>query len=491
MPSKTDLASYRIDIPWRGRHLLTTSQYVPPHVRTSAFEQYRKNPVRKSFEADFLCSFSEEVISRPDNDSVTDLNFAQMANFSHELRSPIHGILGAAQFLQDTISDNDYQSALLQSMVVSSNTLLDTLNVVLDYTKFQYTTDELKHPRIREGPEAASPAAVQPMFATADCDLALLIEDACETVVAGHFFDNLPGTPGGEAFEQHHRPGSADQRKDSGTTQDVKVVLRLAPRPSWAIQTSPGAISRIMMNIIGNSLKYTQKGNITISLEPRDEADGTHVTVCLRIQDTGIGMSENFRRSHLFAPFRQENRFAPGVGLGMSVVKQIVSSLHGQINVESKVDEGTSVTMDLTFPLSQHASDGVPEDLKENLERIKGKHLVLLDIYAMYDGDREPSPSVIEREDALRTVAENWLQMRVSKTSDINEGSADFYLFSEPPPADDILSHHNKATNFQSSNMEIPLIIVTTDSKEAHMINRNHAASLEKTGRIVQVLSQP
>lgn len=239
-----------------------------------------------------------------ENDSATDLSFAQMANFSHELRSPIHGILGACQFLQDTIKDNDYQSALLQSMVVSSNTLLDTLNVVLDYTKFKYTTDTV----------------VQPMFATADCDLALLIEDACETVVAGHFFDNLPGTPGGEPYGEHHEPGSADQKEDSGTTQDVKVVLKLAPRPSWAVQTSPGALSRIMLNIVGNALKYTRKGNILISLEPRDNADSTHITVCVQIKDTGIGMSENFRKSHLFAPFHQENRFASGVGLGMSVV---------------------------------------------------------------------------------------------------------------------------------------------------------------------------
>lgn len=171
--------------------------------------------------------------------------------------------------------------------------------------------------------------------------------------------------------------------------------------------------------------------------------------------------------------------------------RQIVSSLHGQIDVESKVNEGTSVSIDLRFPLSQHPGDGIPEDLRENLKRIRGKHLVLLDLNAMYDGEREPTQSVIERENALRSVAENWLQMRVSRTSDINEGSADFYLFSEPPPADDILSHHNKAANFQSSNLEIPLVIVTTDSKEAHMINRNHAVSLEKTGRIVQVLSQP
>lgn len=68
---------------------------------------------------------------------------------------------------------------------------------------------------------------------------------------------------------------------------------------------------------------------------------------------------------------------------------------------------------------------------------------------------------------------------------------ADFYLFSEPPPIDDILERHQRAAKTDSANMEVPLIVVATDSREAHTINRNHAVSLEKTGRIVQVLSQP
>lgn len=63
---------------------------------------------------------------------ITDVEQSKfMSNFSRELSSPIHGILGSAQFLQDTISDN-YQNSLLKTIVVSSNTLLDTLNVVLD-----------------------------------------------------------------------------------------------------------------------------------------------------------------------------------------------------------------------------------------------------------------------------------------------------------------------------------------------------------------------
>lgn len=90
---------------------------------------------------------------------------------------------------------------------------------------------------MREGPKAASPVVVQPMFATADCDLALLIENACETLVADHFFDNFPENPDGEQHGDQHKSGSASRSNERGTTQDAKVILDLAPRPSWAIET--------------------------------------------------------------------------------------------------------------------------------------------------------------------------------------------------------------------------------------------------------------
>jgi hypothetical protein len=125
----------------------------------------------------------------------------------------------------------------------------------------------------------------------------------------------------------------------------------------------------------------------------------------------------------------------------------------------------------------------------------------------MYEG-YQSNDAVHQRVSALRSVATNWLGMKVSDSTDIDVGGesnneqsiqplltvtldADFYLFSEPPPIDDILERHKRAAKAGTTNMEVPLIVVATDSREAHMINRTHAVSLEKTGRIVQVLSQP
>jgi len=334
------------------------------------------------------------------------------------------------------------------------------LNVVLDFNKFEHTTLEVQNPRVHEDASTAFPAPAQPFFVQADVDLALLVEDATETVVAGHFFDNLPGNT--DWADDENIPQNsyrAGQGRDRGTTQDVKVILQLSARPSWSVRTSPGAISRIVMNLVGNALKFTSTGNICIDLEPTDDADPSKVHVRLRVEDTGVGMTPHFRKNHLFAPYRQENQFAPGVGLGMSVLKHIVSSLHGDLSVTSTLGEGTAVDVNLTFDASENSDDGVPPDLAKDLDRIKGKHLVLLDLTKMYDGHL-PTEAVIAREKALRSVATNWLGMRVSTTSDINVPGEHKSSMSNP----DIVDCTNYADQMRISICLVNLLRLTTFS---------------------------
>jgi hypothetical protein len=294
------------------------------------------------------------------------------------------------------------------------------LNIVLDYTKFEHAMSEVRKPSVEEGSSSALPASVQPFYVEADVDLALLVEDATETVVAGHFFDNLPpDTETKSIVDRTYDTYRARQGSDRGTTQDVKVILELFARPSWSVKTSPGAVSRVIMNLVGNALKFTPTGNIIVQLEPKTEDDPSLVNVRLRVEDSGVGMTEHFIKHHLFAPYSQGNSFSPGVGLGMSVLKHMVSALHGDLSISSKVDEGTAINIDLTFTASEHSDDGISQDLTKILSRIKGKHLVLLDINSMYDSHK-PKDAVMQRVNALRSVATNWLGMKVSTSSDIN-----------------------------------------------------------------------
>ena len=96
----------------------------------------------------------------------------------------------------------------------------------------------------------------------------------------------------------------------------------------------------------------------------------------------------------------------------------MVSSLKGDLSISSKVGEGTAINVDLTLNASEHSGDGVPTDVAKILSRIKGKHLVLLDINNMYE--HKPNEAVMKRVRALRSVATNLLGMKVSTSTDID-----------------------------------------------------------------------
>ncbi|RMY45128.1 hypothetical protein D0863_16103 [Hortaea werneckii] len=435
-----------------------------------------------------MTNVPDRTKSRPSSDRLERNQF--LSKFSHELRSPIHGILGSAQFLQDTVS-TDYQSSLLESIVISSNLLLDTINLVLEHNQLHVK----QTPADETGSLDETPSAMfepdQPLSGTADADISLLIENAVDTMVAGHFFDSLPDIA--DAGETELRRSNSPGKRggiDRGSTQDVKVVLQLAARPGWSVKVQPGAITRIIMNLVGNSLKFTRTGVIEIALEPRSQSADSTIHLRLRVEDTGIGMSEAFRRERLFTPFEQENHFAPGVGLGMSVLRALVRSLGGTLAIASRPDAGTQVAIDFTFAASATQDEGLPQDLREIVRTLRGKHLVLLDVGRMHGGP-EQSASLSKREESIHSIARDWLGLRISHATHLNCPDADFFLYSEPPPADDLLENHRRTSSERPSNLEKPLVIVTTNSREAHMINTRHVRTLEGAGRIVQVLTQP
>lgn len=120
--------------------------------------------------------------------------------------------------------------------------------------------------------------------------------------------------------------------------------------------TQPGAFRRIVMNLYGNSLKYTKHGYITISLRVLDEREplpsslDPHPkekpsTVRLIVTDTGRGISPVFLRTKVFSAFSQENSKSAGSGLGLSIFKTLVNQLGDEIDIKSVLNVGTIVTV--------------------------------------------------------------------------------------------------------------------------------------------------
>ena len=112
------------------------------------------------------------------------------------------------------------------------------------------------------------------------------------------------------------RAGNSTTVRNGNLKHDVEILIDIQ-KADWIFLTQPGAIRRVVMNLIGNSIKYCPRGQIIVSLELESDATTSADRVMvLTVADTGCGMSPEFLSSRLFLPFAQENSLAPGTGLG-------------------------------------------------------------------------------------------------------------------------------------------------------------------------------
>ncbi|PVH95005.1 hypothetical protein DM02DRAFT_660550 [Periconia macrospinosa] len=285
----------------------------------------------------FLHTIEAEV-SRNDAAAAAKQKELFVSSVSHELRTPLHGILGSVQLLADTPLD-PFQTGLANTIKTSSLTLNETLASVLAYARInQFERQQHKH-RERRSPDAEWALPNKLDFPPGpDTDFECLYKSTNLALLC----EELAGVL--EAGQSYGKP--ADQRK-------VAVAVEIDYKENWSYFTEPGALRRIALNIIGNALKYTTEGSVVIRLTSTDLAlEGTELMdentkrrITFTVKDTGIGMTKDFMENHLFIPFTQENTNANGVGLGMSIVKSLVSLLAGEIVVRSKPNEGTDITV--------------------------------------------------------------------------------------------------------------------------------------------------
>lgn len=188
-------------------------------------------------------------------------------------------------------------------------------------------------------------------------DISILAEEVVEGVSLGHFHTQKSTDSSGLlTAAAKDNEGSLDAHIPR---PNVDVIIDIAPH-DWTYSTPPGALRRIIMNIFSNAIKYTEAGHVSFHLEAK-EASATsfsrHGTkehlVTLTVSDTGKGISEGFLRSKLFVPFAQEDSLVTGSGLGLSIVRSLVKSLGGSIDVNSRLGSGTIVKVILPLVRSE------------------------------------------------------------------------------------------------------------------------------------------
>ncbi|KAF8689033.1 Domain present in phytochromes and cGMP-specific phosphodiesterases, partial [Rhizoctonia solani] len=247
-----------------------------------------------------------------------------ISNISHELRTPLHGILAAAELIADT-KLTDTQSAFLKTIQSCGASLGETVNHVLDFTKLSGNREHTI-PRSKT-------------------NLLTLVEDTVEGCWVGARARAVSEI-GSVYSPPRSLPGTNAASQASGG-RHVETIVDVAYRErGWSCVCEKAGIRRILMNLIGNSLKFTSDGYVYVGLrEVAYNEEDRVITVELSVNDTGKGISKDFLTNQLFQPFSQENPLHTGTGLGLAIVNSIVRSeaVNGQVDVWSQEGVGTEI----------------------------------------------------------------------------------------------------------------------------------------------------
>jgi signal transduction histidine kinase len=291
------------------------------------WSQNETRVLTSSTDLSFLNSFTKTVmaeLSRLDTMLADRQKGDFIGSISHELRSPLHGILASAEFLVETATTS-FQQNLISTVDSCGRTLLDTINHILDYSKInsfecnwrpKARSRKAKAGSLAKTFEKPLPSGAPPLLRIYDItDVAAVTEEVVEGIAVGQMYihdtDITDVTP-----ENRGRTAGKGRRAESRTVggcgeavdtveERVEIIIDI-DREDWLFMTQPGALRRVVLNLVGNATKYTIRGTIKVRLQlEKLEGDSNAKMMVLTVTDTGRGISPAFLSSKLFIPFAQ------------------------------------------------------------------------------------------------------------------------------------------------------------------------------------------
>ena len=251
-------------------------------------------------------------------------------NMSHDIRTPINGIIGMLAILEKNEDDPEKVKDCLRKINMSSQLLLSLINDVLDMAKLEADTVIMNNESVE-------------------------LHRICDEVTTAVAF----------------------QAEEAG----LRVTAEHDDYRGVYVLCSSLHLKKVLMNLFTNSVKYNKpNGSIHTSMRTLSRSEDS-ITIEFKISDTGIGMSEDFVKNKLFTPFVQADNSPRtsymGTGLGMPLVKSIVEKMNGSITVESRLGEGSCFTVVLPFRID-HCEPPIDETAAVAAD-IAGLHLLLVE----------------------------------------------------------------------------------------------------------------
>ncbi|MCP4346459.1 MAG: response regulator [Desulfobacterales bacterium] len=271
-------------------------------------------------------------IAKEEAESANRAKSEFLANMSHEIRTPMNAVIGFSNLLFNIVTDKQ-QKNYLESIQTAGKALMILLNDILDLSKIEAGRLELQY-------EAVNPLTVfmemKQVFGmkTADKNLDFVID----------------------------------------ISQDIPDTLLL----------DETRLRQVLFNLIGNAVKFTEKGYIKLSARKTDREESNRIDLLISVEDTGIGIPED-QKKIVFESFRQQdgqqNRKYGGTGLGLAITKRLVEIMNGRITIESRIGKGsifmiTLENIEISYK-SPPAADSVFFDI--NLAEFKSSKILIVD----------------------------------------------------------------------------------------------------------------
>jgi signal transduction histidine kinase/CheY-like chemotaxis protein len=270
------------------------------------------------------------IKAREVSDAANQAKSEFLAIMTHELRTPMNGVLGMLQLMQSTTLGEE-QLEYVDIALSSGDHLLGLINDILDFSKIEQGSLELDS-----------------RFIPLNESL-IRVADGFKAIVAG---------------------------------KQLEFKIDLGKLENLTVKTDEKRLHQVLVNLLGNAVKFTQKGYISLSVENISFVNG-QVSLEIIVSDTGKGISEQ-NMEHIFEAFQQEDtsisREFGGTGLGLAISKQLVEKMNGKLIVQSAFNQGSRFICQFTWDASHRNSLMVAEEYtKETEERFTGEVLMVED----------------------------------------------------------------------------------------------------------------